>query len=154
MDAFIDDGYTENVGIEPVEGLHPGMEFVYRPFAGDEGERAFREVYVGPTALKKAAPRPNVAKEKKRLQAMEAEQQPEAQRARLFALLMERVASWSLSRPFTAENIARLQPALFARFTSIVMGYDENAVPDYRLDMHGNRIEATEDDIANDLKNS
>ena len=88
MDAFIDDGYTEVVGIEAVDGLHPAMEFTRRPFAGDEVQEEFRKVQLGPTALHRDPKKRKADKIKK-------EQSPEGIRSRLFDLLLSRASDWS-----------------------------------------------------------
>lgn len=40
MKAF-EDGYDRTVGINPVEGLSPGIEFIYRPLQGAEVSSAY-----------------------------------------------------------------------------------------------------------------
>ncbi len=150
MDDFIDDGYTETVGIDPVPSVHGGMEFTYRPFAGPALSDALRLLYTGPTAIERPGARPNAAKEKKRLEKIAEEQSPEGRKKILFAMLMERVSTWSKDRPLSAESLNSLRPALFARFQGIVFGDD---IPDYRM-VDSVRVEATDDDVENDAKNS
>lgn len=138
MDAFIDDGYTEVVGIEAVDGLHPAMEFTRRPFAGDEVQEEFRKVQLGPTALHRDPKKRKADKIKK-------EQTPDGVRSRLFELLLSRTSDWTFpdSSPtpieLTGEKLRRMNGKLFERFHNIVLGYDQ---PDYVLDDEGNKIES------------
>lgn len=150
MDAFIDDGYTEVVGIEAVDGLHPAMEFTRRPFAGDEAQEAFRLVQLGPTALHRDPKKRKPEKIKK-------EQTPDGVRSRLFDLLLSRASDWSFPESgaapdMTPENLRRMNGKLFERFHNVVLGYDQ---PDYVLDAEGNRIEADpEGDAGNSMPES
>lgn len=135
--------------IDAVDGLHPEMEFTYRPFAGDDAAEAFRKIVMGPTALKRVGGHHNAQKEKKRQEKIAAEQDPKEVKARLFGLLVERVDNWSLDRPLLPENINRLHPKLFARFKDVVLGDD---IPDWKV-IDGERVAATEDDALADAKN-
>jgi len=47
MEAFIDDGYTVEVGINEQSGVHPGMEFTYRPMVGNESRLMYAAVAGG-----------------------------------------------------------------------------------------------------------
>lgn len=138
MDAFIDDGYTEVVGIEAVDGLHPAMEFTRRPFTGDEVQEAFKRVQLGPTAL-------HLDPKKRKPEKIRKEQSEDGKRARLFDLLLSRTSDWTFpgssgeAPPMTAENLRRMNGKLFERFSNIVLGYDS---PDYVLDDEGNRKES------------
>lgn len=138
MDAFIADGYTEVVGIEAVDGLHPAMEFTRRPFAGDEVQEEFRKVQLGLTALHRDPKKRKADKIKK-------EQSPEGIRSRLFDLLLSRASDWSFpdstgpTPEMTPENLRRMNGKLFEKFHNVILGYDQ---PDYVLDDEGNRIEA------------
>lgn len=138
MDAFIDDGYTEVVGIEAVDGLHPAMEFTRRPFVGDEVQEEFRKVQLGPTALHRDP-------KKRKPEKIRKEQSQDGIRSRLFELLLSRTSDWSFPEssgeapPMTAENLRRMNGKLFEKFHNIVLGYD---LPDYVLDEEGNRKES------------
>lgn len=147
MDAFIDDGYTEVVGIEAVDGLHPAMEFTRRPFAGDEVQEEFRKVQLGPTALHRDPKRRKPEKIRK-------EQTPEGVRSRLFDLLLSRTEGWTFPETsadpieLDAAKLRRMNGKLFERFHNIVMGYEQ---PDYVLDDEGNRKDS---DPEGDMGNS
>lgn len=151
MDAFIDDGYTEVVGIEAVDGLHPAMEFTRRPFVGDEVQEAFRKVQLGPTALHRDPKKRKPEKIKK-------EQTPEGVRDRLFELLLSRTENWTFpdtsatAIELDASKLRRMNGKLFERFHNVVLGYDQ---PDYVLDEEGNRKESDpEGDAGNSIPES
>lgn len=146
MDAFIDDGYTETVGIEAVDGLHPGMEFTRRPFAGEEGTEVFRRIQMGPTQLKLGAKRPTA----KQAATIEKEQQPQAVKERLLEVILERVSSWNFDRPLEAESLNKLRSQLFTKLHNVVFGYE---APDYIQSGQGERLAALEDQAEEDAKN-
>lgn len=138
MDAFIDDGYTEVVGIEAVDGLHPAMEFTRRPFVGDEVQEEFRKVQLGPTALHRDP-------KKRKPEKIRKEQSQDGIRSRLFELLLSRTSDWTFpetsAQPIEldAKKLSRMNGKLFEKFHNIVLGYD---LPDYVLDEEGNRKES------------
>lgn len=158
MQAFIDDGYTETVGIEAVDGLYPAMEFTYRPFVNEESLEAWRAIAIGPTAV---APghRPKTPKQKKDLEKKIADEQtPESIKQRLFDLLVKRVSAWgfpTIADPLeeielSADKLNRMRPKLFERLKDIVFG---DGLADYRLDENGARQPVAEEDASTDAGN-
>ena len=133
--AFIDDGYSETVGINPVDGLHPAMEFRYRPFAGNEGVEAYRKVIVEPNRDKR-----------KKAKATSQEQ-------RLFKTICDRLEWWSFDelygRKINNENLKKLNGPLFEKLYQIVFGM---AAPDYIVGDDGEPQEPS--DPGDDAKNS
>lgn len=145
MDAFIDDGYTETVGIEAVDGLHPSMEFTYRPFAGNEVAETFRRIQLGPTAMHRD-PR------KRKPEKIRKEQTEEAIEERLLDVIIARVDSWSFTgRPIDRANLRRMKGKLFEKFHNIIFAFD---TPDYRVGDDGDKEEAAEDQAEQDAGNS
>lgn len=138
MDAFIADGYTEVVGIEAVDGLHPAMEFTRRPFVGDEVQEVFKKIQLGPSAL-------HADPKKRKPDKIRKEQSEEGKRNRLFETILSRTSDWTFpdTSPtpieLDAEKLRRMNGKLFERFHNIVFGYDQ---PDYVLGDEGNRIES------------
>jgi hypothetical protein len=94
LDAFIDDGYTEVVGIEAVDGLHPAMEFTRRPFVGMEGTAAYRKIFT-------AGPK---------------------QEDRLLKALVERIKAWNVDRPVSRQSLKKMRAPLFEKVYMIVFG--------------------------------
>lgn len=131
MDAFIDDGYQKTVGFNAVDGLHPAMEFTYRPFAGNDGSRAYRKIL----SL--------------------SQREPAKSEERLLKTLADRVGAWNLDKPVSKANFKRLVGPLFEKLHYVVFG---QMPPDYELLADGEKrifgdaddeFDADEDDVKN-----
>lgn len=98
---FIDDGFEldgyirADLPLPPAKPNHPELRFRYRPLRDAQRKRHLND--------------------NERLS-------PEDQTTHNAKMLEKQIASWSAGRPASAENIARLNPALLGRLTLIVMG--------------------------------
>lgn len=102
MAAWIPDGYTERGFIEPVENLHEGLRFRYRPMLIEDGSEFIDSVA--------------------RLKPREAER-------KTAAMLAKQLIDWELRSPSTGEqvekspaSILKLKRVVFQRLTQIVLG--------------------------------
>lgn len=110
MRAFIDDGYTRQVGIREDAGLHPAVEWLYRPLRGPEASNAY-------VSFAKA-------------------QDPEAAK---LAFICDRIEAWRFAdsedapSDFTkpeVDQLRRLNGVAYTRIETIVMGTGK---PDYEV---------------------
>lgn len=110
MGNFIPDGYDEWAGIDPVPGVHDGLEFRYRPFRGDEAAAAYRRVY----------------------------RNPAESTDRLLKILCGqpdgRMIEWNQPETLSRKVLKTMRPALFERLALIVLA---QSAPDYRLEKNG-----------------
>lgn len=108
MPSYIADGYTFAAGIKPLEHMHDGLEFKYRPVTPLEAARYTDEGSEG------------TGEEIRKVQAK---------------WIMDKVQSWNLVKPdgsraqiSTSTLLDNLHPALFQRIFEVVMGWEK---PDY-----------------------
>lgn len=107
---FIDDGYTRRAYIAARPGVHGALEIVYRPMLAEERDTLY-------AAVERKQPREQV---------------------RMIAIaIAERVESWSAADvAVSADNVRRLQPALFNRVYNLINGslgsdaYPDGSMPD------------------------
>lgn len=109
MKAF-EDGYDRTVGINEVEGLSPGIEFIYRPLAGTETSEAYM-VFL--TAVDKGKIKREFI----------------ADRISAWRFPNSEDASDAFEKP-TAEQLAKLNAMAYQKIESIIMG---TMRPDYEL---------------------
>lgn len=92
---FITDGYTESKYIAEVPGLHPEVRFVYRPALPERRAVVIREA--------------------------QRAKDPSMSERIIGKAILEHLESWSFKEEITGKRIMQLKPALFHRFTSIIV---------------------------------
>lgn len=93
---FIDDGYTETAYILPMEGLHGGVTFQYRPMLYDQRQRVSEMLRAAATGEGTTI---------------------------LSAAICQQVLTWDLPRELKPANVRRLRPKLLDRIYLIVAGH-------------------------------
>lgn len=131
MRAF-NDGYDRTVGIREVAGLHPAVEWTYRPLAGPEAAEAYLEF-------------------------LTAKNKSEAKVAFLAGKISEwrfpdsEDASPEFSKP-TPELLLKLNAAAYSKIEQVILG---TGVPDYELrDAAEVEGQSDEEQAVADAKNS
>lgn len=101
MGNFIGDGYTEKAYVAPRPGIHGSVSFAFRPMTHEQRSVVYTQVAKGGGDASKA----------------------------VVASVARFIVSWDLcwddgkEAAVTAENVARLRPALIDRLHDIVSGY-------------------------------